>query len=456
MSSTSQQLAEYVAAISFDDFGDDVVEATNELLLDTIGCSLGAFASPPVKSLRREYANHSGNTAATIAGTTETVPVEYTGLINATMARYLDYNDCYMTPTGACHPSDHIMALMSVAEDEGATGADLVEAIVTAYEVQCLGMEQAPVRQNGFDYVTWGAYSSAAAVGKLMGLAGTDLVNAIGIAGASNAPLYVSRRGDVSMWKGVAHPYVTHNAIQACQMVRSGMTGPGAVFDGEYGFREVVSDADLEFGDVPAGDGYRITETGIKHFAAGYYIHSPVTGALELVEEHDIDHEEVDAVHVDIFDHAKELLATPEKWDTDQTRETADHSVPYTVAVAIVDGEVTPEQYEPHRLRAPEVHELMETVTVEGDGELTEHREENPRHIPSRTSITVNGSEYRTRVDAPRGHPERPLTDAQLEEKFENLCSDFLTDEQIATAIDRSRNVHELDTVEPLLDSLVV
>jgi 2-methylcitrate dehydratase len=456
MSSLSRDLAEYADRISFDEFDEAVVDTTSDLLYDTIGCSIGAFTSPPAKALRAEYGGRRGTPAATVVGTDTDVPVEYAGLINGTMARYLDYNDCYMATGGACHPSDHIMPLVAVAQSEGATGRDLAEAIVVAYEVQCRGLDQAPVRERGFDYVAWGTYSSTAAAGVLMGLSIDELVDAFGIAGASNAPLYISRRGDVSMWKGIAHPYVTHNAIQACQMARAGITGPSAVFEGDHGFQAVVSDYDLDFGGTPTGDDYRILETGIKYFATGYYIHSPVTGALELLAEHDIAPEAIDAVHVDIFERAAGALATPEKWGTDQTRETADHSIPYSVAVAIVDGEVTPRQFEPDRLRGSDVHRVMERVTVAEDPDLTAHRREHPRHIPSRTTITVDGTEYVSRVDAPLGHPERPMTDAQLAGKFADLCGGLLGDDQIERVTDHCRSLSTLDSVDPLLAALVI
>jgi 2-methylcitrate dehydratase len=456
MSSISRELAEYVERISFEDFDEAVLDTTSDLLLDTIGCSIGAFASPPSKALRAEYADHRGSTAATVVGTDTDVPVEYAGLINGTMARYLDYNDCYMATGGACHPSDHIMPLLAVAQDEGATGRDLVEAIVVAYEVQCGGLDQAPVRERGFDYVAWGTYSSVAAAGKLMGLSTDELVDAFGIAGASNAPLYISRRGDVSMWKGLAHPYVTHNAIQACQMARAGITGPSAVFEGDHGFQAVVSDYDIDFSGTPTGDEYRILETGIKYFATGYYIHSPLTGALELLEEHDIDPDDIEGVHVDIFERAYGALATPEKWGRDQTRETADHSIPYSVAVGIIDGAVTPRQFEPDRLRGDDVHALMDKLTVAEDDDLTAYRREHPRLIPSRTTITVDGTEYESRVDAPLGHPERPMTDEQLEEKFEELCRGRLSDEQIRRTIGHARRLPELDSLDSILRALVI
>lgn len=456
MTRVSRDLASFVANITISDIGEDVREKTGELLLDTIGCSVAAFTSPPVKALRGTYGDSTGGELATVVGTDRCTSVADAALINAAMARYLDYNDCYMGVTAACHPSDHIMALLSVAEAEGASGAELVEAIVTAYEIEARGIDECPVRTNGFDYVTWGVYSSVAAAGKLMQLSEEELVNAFGIAGASNNPLYVSRRGEVSMWKGVAHAYATHNAIQACQLARNGMTGPEAIFEGPFGFFESVSDGEITFPDQPDFEDLRITGTSIKSFACGYYIHSPVTGVLQLIDEHEIDPEAIDSIRIETFEHAAGMLATPDKWATDLNRETADHSIPYTVAVAVLEGEVTPDQYSERHLRNTSVHELMDRIEVEGAPELTDHRSQHPRHIPSITTITADREEYKIRIDCPLGHPENPMTEEQIERKMTKNCRSYLSDGQIQEVIDVCRSVTALDSVDPLLRPLVI
>ena len=456
MTTVSQELARFSAEISADDFDDETIETAKELVLDTLGCSMGAYSSPPVKALRNAYLDRSGGSEATVIGRSATTAVENAALINAGMARYLDYNDCYMANTAACHPSDHIMPLLSIAETTGATGMELIEAIVTAYEVQGKGLDECPVRVNGFDYAAWGVYSSVAAAGKLLGLSEEEFVDAIGIAGASNNPLYISRRGDVSMWKGIAHPYVSHNAIQACQMAREGLSGPTEVFEGPFGFFEVVSDGEINFANPPGPGDHRILETSLKSFACGYYIHSPVTGALDILESHSIDSSDIESVHVEMFDVAVEALATPEKWNKDLTRETADHSIPYTVAAAIVDGAVTPTQYTEPRLRDGEIHEMMDRITVAENESLTAHREDHPRHIPSITTIEVDGETYEQRIDSPLGHPERPMTDEQVIQKFTDNCTPLLTQAQIDQSIGHCRELDALETVDPIVESVVV
>ena len=456
MSTISRELAAFVSEVTIADLDEEVREMVGELLLDTVGCSIAAYTSPPVKALRRTYSGSAGDRTATIVGTDRRASVADAALVNAAMARYLDYNDCYMSDSAACHPSDHIMALLSVAEAEGATGAEFVEAIVTAYEIEARGLDECPVRTNGFDYVAWGVYSSVAAVGKLMDLSDEQLVNAFGIAGASNSPLYISRRGEISMWKGVAHAYATYNAIQACRMAGNGMTGPEAVFEGPFGFLEVVADGEISFADGPDFDDLRILETSLKSFACGYYIHSPVTGILRLLDEHDVDPTAIESVRVETFEHAVDALATPDKWGADLNRETADHSIPYTVAVAALDGRVTPAQYAEERLRDPEVHRLMERIEVDADPSLTAHRSRHPRHIPSITTVRADGREYQERVDCPLGHPENPMSDEQVRRKLADNCRGYLSDEQVRNCIEVSRSVADLERVDPLVRELVI
>jgi 2-methylcitrate dehydratase len=456
MSTVSQDLATFASEITADELGEETWSAVEALLVDTIGCSVAAYASPPVTALRRAFGGSDGRRSATVVGTDRSAAVADAALVNASMSRYLDYNDCYMCAGGACHPSDHVMALLSVAEAEGATGAQLVESIVAAYEVEARGLEACPVRGQGFDYVAWGVYSSAAAVGTLMDLTHDQLVDAIGIAGASNAPLYVSRRGDVSMWKGVAHPYATHNAIQACEMARHGLSGPTAVFEGPFGFFDVVTKAEMSFDAPPDHGDLRVLGTAIKPYATGYYIQSAVAGTLELLDAHDVAPGAIDGIEVRSFDHAVSVLAGPEKRARGLTRETADHSIPYTVAVAALDGEVTAAQYAPERLDADDVHDMIARVTVEADSALSEHRETHPRHIPAVTTIRAGGETYRTRVDCPPGHPENPMSRERLEAKFAENCRGFLSDDQVQRVVDLCGDVERLERVDPLLEALVV
>lgn len=457
MQLSSTDLAEYAVSLSYDDLDEAVVDQAKKLTLDALACGVNAYPSPPSKVLRSTYAGRTppeGRSGATVMGADTVAPVEYAALINSTMVRYLDFNDCYTTGSSACHPSDHIPALVSVAEAEGATGRDLIEAIVLAYEMQCRGVDTGAAWNNGFDYVTWGAYSSAVAAGKLMGLSADELVDAIGIAGASSNGLLVARLGEVSHWKGVAQPYATHNAIQACQMARNGLTGPERVFEGDGGFCDAVARGEeVSFEALGGRDGdFRILETSFKAYACGYFTHPSITAVTDVVTDHDIAPEDVEAIDVRTFEHAIQVYASgPEKWATDLNRETADHSLPYNVSVAVLDGEVTPRQYEPDRLTDERVHDMMAKVTAEEDPELTEYRRRNPRHVPAVASVTADGRTYETRVDYPVGHPERPMSLDEVETKARGLLDDLLTEGQIESLIDQCDGLDEAASVDDLV-----
>lgn len=459
MELTSNLLAEYALEVSTEDLSPDVLEQAERLVLDSIGCAVGAYTSEPSKALRQVYESRPvKESGATVIGSGHSAPVEYAALLNGAMVRYLDYNDCYISGSSVCHPSDHIPGLLAVAQAENRTGQEFIEALVVAYELQGAGVDSGAIWDEGFDYVTWGAFSGAAAVGKLMGLSLDQLVNAIGIVGASSNSLLVSRLGDVSMWKGVAQGYAIHNAVQACQMARAGLTGPDEVFKGPGGFFEAVSKGPVEIDNLGGRDGahYRIERTNFKPFACGYFMQAPITAVLELVEEHDIDSEEIESIEIEEFEQAVQVLAGPEKRSTDLNRETADHSLPYSVAVAVIDGEVTPRQYQKDRLTDPQVLSLMEKVEVEESEEITRRRAENPGLIPARAHVETTDGIYETEIDYPDGHWKQPMSDQQLEAKFTDLSSGYLSDEQVVEAINECYNLAEANSVSVLLSKLQI
>lgn len=451
---SSETLASFAREVTFDGLAADVVEKVEDVVLDAVGCSVNAFSSPPVSVLRETYGPRFGPDEATIWGTDSGVPVEYAALINGAMVRYLDYNDTFVSGRSVCHPSDHVPVLVSVAEAEGATGVELIEAIVVAYEIECRGVDTGAAWQHGFDYVTWGTYSTAAAAGRLMGLSHDELVNALGIAGTSSNGLLISRLGDVSMWKGVAHSYAAHNAIQACQLARAGMTGPVRVFEGPGGFFEAVSGGPL---DVAFDDGApRVMATNLKPHACGYFMQSSIEATAQLVAEHDLDLSAITAIRVATFEQSVQVLGDEEKWSTDLNRETADHSIPYTTALAVIEGEVHPEHFSQPWLEDPRVHTLMQTVEVVADPALTRYRTEHPGTIPAVVTIEADDGSYTARVDRPVGHATNPMPDAVLRRKVGRLLDPVLSDDQIERAVDACHHLAELESMDELVGHLVV
>lgn len=455
---TSELLAEYAVEMADRDLPDSVEEKAKRLTLDTLGCCLGGYTSPPSKRLRSVYGGSAGTADATVLCSGTPTSLEYAGLLNTTMARYLDYNDTYISQGRACHPSDHIPALLAVAEAEERSGADLLQAIALAYEVEGLGLDTGVTWDNGYDYVTWGSLATAVAAGTLMGLSRRELRNAIGIVGSSTVSLGIARRGEVSMWKGIATAYATHGGIQACQMARAGVTGPEAVFEGPAGFFEVVADRELTVDRLGGRDGanYRIMDAHLKPFPCGYYMQPMIAGVQALVEDHDIDPDAVEEIVIHTFAEAAGILADETKWSTDLTRESADHSIPYTTAIAILYGDVTPDHYRATYRNDPTVHALMERVGVEESKDLTEFVEDNPDATPTIVEIVADGQRYETRLDHAPGHARNPFSRDRLEAKLTEQAAGLLTDDQVDSLVELCNDLGTLNRVDPIVDATIV
>ena len=459
---TSGAIVDYALDLSLDDVPDDVVEAAKRHVLDSLGCCLGAVDSPPAGRLRDLYgsltpgsgAGHPGT--ATVVGTGTRTTVEYAALANAAMVRYLDANDTYISAGRACHPSDHVPALLAVAEAEGASGAAFLEAVVLAYELECLGLDTGAAWERGLDYVVWGGYSGAAAAGRLAGLDRGAMRDAVGIATTSNLALSIARRGEVSMWKGVAHPYVSHNAVQAVSMAGAGLTGPAAVFEGPGGFEEVVAGGPLEVDRWGGRDGaaFRLPDVHLKPYPCGYYLQPIVASVLDLVETHDVDPDAVEAVEVETFDQAAAILAGEEKWAHDLTRESADHSIPYTVAVALRFGDVRVEHYDDATRARDDVHRLMDRVTVTTPDDLNEAAAAAPTSTPSRVRLAVDGETFEARLDRAPGHAERPLSDEALEAKVARLAEGARPPSAVEALVERCSSLEDEPDVEGLVAAL--
>ena len=458
MDFTSRTIAEYASELAFDDIPEPAVEAATRLVYDSLGCCMGAYTSPPSKHLRSLYGDIDARETATIFGDGSETMLEYAALINSTLVRYLDFNDTYISQGRACHPSDHIPALLGVAEAEGADGETLIESIVLAYEIEGAGLDTGVTWDHGYDYVTWGAFSSVAAVGNLLDFDVETYRNALGIAGSSNLTLGIARRGAVSMWKGIAHPYVTHNAVQACAMAEEGITGPDAVFEGPDGFWEVAAGRPLEFeglGGSTQSD-FRITDAHIKPYPCGYYMQPIIAGIVDIVESEGIEPASVTAVDIETFEHAADVLAGEEKWATDLTRESADHSIPYTASIAILFGDITPTHYDREYRENERVHSLMEKVSVAVDPQLTDMAGVNPNSTPSVITIETTEGSHRTHVNYAPGHAENPLSDAELESKFRGMCEPLMTESQLRTIRTMCESLPELSSVDPLIAELTV
>src|SRR5687768_7303001 len=184
----AERLAEFAIGLKFEDLPAAVVHEVKRRIIDSLGCALGAWRAEPCEMARSVASTFSAERGATLLGTSHRVPPDWAAFANGCLVRYFDYNDTYLSKEPA-HPSDNIPAALAVTEAEGASGRELILAIALAYEIQCRLCDAASLRARGWDHVTYGAFSSAIAAGRLMRLDRERMRHAIGIAGVASAAL---------------------------------------------------------------------------------------------------------------------------------------------------------------------------------------------------------------------------------------------------------------------------
>jgi 2-methylcitrate dehydratase len=450
----AHQLADYACALRFEDLSKEVVHEVKRRVIDSLGCALGAWKEEPCAIARRVASDFSAKQGSTIIGTNHKAPPDWAAFANGCCIRYFDYNDTYLSKEPA-HPSDNIAAALAVAESVGVSGRELITAIALAYEVQCRFCDAASIRARGWDHVTYGAFSTALASAKLMKLDPQKTRHSVNIAGVAGAAMRQARVGELSHWKGVAFANAARHGVFSALLARAGMTGPGPIFEGQMGFEKqlgvslgnVAEKFAVPFAKTGDGPASMILRTSIKFWPAEYHSQSAIEAALLLRKEIG-DPAAVRAVTIESHGASVDIIGSePEKWKP-ETRETADHSLPYITAIALIDGEVTERQFEPKRFKDPKVWKFLENVKVQRNAELSGLYPEAAANIVH--VDLLDGRRLTTRVDYPLGHARNPLKDSEVEAKFFLLVNRQLGERRakkiadIVWKLDEAPNVDEL------------
>ena len=429
-----ERLSEYVHSTNYDAVPENVIHETKKRIIDSIGCGIGAFNEGPVKISRKVAEAARDPQGSTVSGTRKRTTPDLAAFVNGIMIRYFDYNDTYLSKEPA-HPSDNIGPCFSVAESEQATGKDLLLSIVLAYEIQCRLCDAADIRHRGWDHVCYGLPSTALAAGKLMDLDPQKMTQAVNLALNSHITMRQVRAGELSMWKGCSFANAARNGVFSALLAREGMTGPSPIFEGEMGFfRQVSGPFEMNIDDFGGRNGsFKIAETYLKFFPAEIHSQTSIWAALEARKE--IEKPE-DIVSVEIASHEAGytiLGRDPEKWNP-LTKETADHSLPYIVAMALLEGKIDNSTYSEKKFRDPKILDFLKKITVVEDKELTA---KYPEAVPNRITVTLSsGKIISKQVDYHKGHPKNPMSDKEIEDKFERLTKKYLSRNQSRKILD--------------------
>jgi len=431
MESISRRMAQFTRTLTYETIPESARKEAKRFLLDSVGCALAALDLPDMKAAYRYIKELGGTPQASIIGHGTQTNMANAALMNALLIRAMDYNDIYWKQDPS-HPSDIIPAALSTGEYGGASGRDILVGIVIAYELEmrmCLAANPG-IREVGWHHASLTQFVSPLVAGRLLGLTEDEMVAAVGISGSSHFTLGGVVAGHLTNMKNTADPMATEAGVRAAMLAKTGYTGPVEVFEGKEGAFDVLGnvtwDPDLMLDGL--GEEFLITQCGYKAFPTEALTHQPITATLELMQENALDPHEVEKVLVKTTTRGADILSDPSKYKP-TTKETADHSLPYCVAVAIAKGNVLPSDFEEEALKDPFVWELLPRINVVADPEIDALFPKVKRAIV--TIKTRDGGSFTKQEDFAKGRAERPLTDEELIGKFRANAQGAVTDNRL-------------------------
>ncbi len=444
-------MSRWASQLEYDQIGEQAVHEARRYLLDSLGCALGGYRQEDALHALAVLDEIANAGPATILGSGKKTDVVSAALANALMVRVMDYNDIYWQQDPS-HPSDIIPAAMACAERQGTGGEELIVGIILGHEFEMRLCEAAfpGIRERGWHHATLTAFVSPIVAGRMLRLTWEQIQHAIGISASHHCTLGAVTAGKLTMMKNTVDPMATQAGVMAALLAEQGYSGPEHVIDGKEGLVHCMGpEWKLELLTEGLGESWRIERCGMKAFPTEALTHAPISAVLKLVREHDLEPDQIEKVYIRSLARAADILADPSKYDP-RSKETADHSLPYVIAAAIVDRQVTPAQFEPEKIMDAKIREQLKKVEVVADPDIEAVFPELQRVIVS--VRTTDEREFKEQLDYPKGDPRNPLTDQEIEEKFDALAAPVLSDDARARLKDAVWNLEKLDSVTALMD----
>ncbi len=455
MDSISRQISRFSLNLKYSDLDTNVIDAVKRFLYDSIGCALGGYSTQDVNIIQELYDDMGGKPEATVIGSGAKIPAFNATFLNSLMIRALDFNDIYWKEDPS-HPSDIIPVALAVGERQNSSTQDVITAIVLAYEFEMRLCEFAKpgIRERKWHHATLTQFVSPIVAGYLLGLNEDQLVNAIGISGAHNLTLGAVTAGKLTMMKNTVDPQAAQSGVMAALMAEKGYTGTEHIFEGKEGLMQTLGpDWDVEKLTDNLGDSFKILDCSMKAFPAEALTHSHISATLKVMTENDLKPDDISEVIVTTIARAVDILFDPEKYKP-KSRETADHSLPYCIAAAIVDRKITTEQFSPEKIKDPQIQAVLPKIK----GVASEEFEKMfPAKQPSKVKVVLkNGQEFSAQLDYPKGDPREPMSDDDLTNKFKSLCSNLIPDSKQDQIKETIFTLEHFDSIKELMEILKI
>jgi 2-methylcitrate dehydratase len=448
--SVTATMSRWAADLQYKDLSQEAVHQAKRFLLDSVGCALGGYQQHDVKIALAVLDEIGGSGKATVFGTGKRIDPVSASLANALMIRCMDYNDIYWKQDPS-HPSDIFPAAIACCERAGSGGKELMVGFVLGHEFEMRLCEAAfpGIRERGWHHATLTAFVSPIVAGRALHLPWEQIQHAVGISASRHCTLGAVTAGKLTMMKNTVDPMATQSGVFAALLAEKGYSGPEHVVDGKEGLQQVFGpNWKLDLLTDGLGDSWRITQCGMKAFPTEALTHTPISAVLDIVKSNDLHPDQVEKIRIRSLARAADILSDPSKYDP-HTKETADHSLPYVIAAALVERRVTPAQFTMEKVMDPKIREQLKKVEVVADPEIE-------KVFPALQRVivrveTADGRSFSKQLDYPKGDPRNPLTDQEVEEKFAALADGVLSTDAQKRVKDAVWNLERVVSVSELM-----
>jgi 2-methylcitrate dehydratase len=444
------KMSQWAAGLRYEDLSKDAVYQAKRFLLDSVGCALGGYQQHDVKIALEVLDEIAGRGPATVIGTGKRMDAVSASLANALMIRCMDYNDIYWKQDPS-HPSDIFPAAIAGCERSKTNGKELIVGLVLGHEFEMRFCEAAfpGIRERGWHHATLTAFVSPIVAGRALRLPWEKIQHAIGISASRQATLGAVTAGKLTMMKNTVDPMATQSGVLAALLAEKGYSGPEHVVDGKEGLTHCFGpDWKLNILTDGLGESWRITQCGMKFFPTEALTHAPISAVLDLVKDNDLHPDQVQKIQIRSLARAADILSDPSKYDP-HTKETADHSLPYVIAAALAERQVTPAQFTMEKIMDPTIRAQLKKVEVVADPEIE-------KVFPALQRVIVNistadGRSFSKQLDYPKGDPRNPLSDQEIEEKFSALADGVMSTKAQNKLKDVIWNLEKVGSVSNLM-----
>lgn len=425
-----ERIANYACRAKFEDLSSASRQQIPVHIIDSLGCQIAALGSGPINACRAQVQEFAptGNVPLIAGGTSNPV---FASFWHTALVRYVDAMDNALAPTETAHTGDNFGGVLTAAAIANSSGKELMLGVAIGWSIQTLLVKYGNFMTRGLDHTAQLAFSVTAAAGRLMGLSQEVIANGIAMAAASDASFAGIRAKPLSQWKGLASSQSTLGAFNALYLAKRGVEGPLGIVEGPNGIEHLLGkpiDIDWEHEKYEG-----VTTATIKKYVAMIHTQSAIECILSLLKKHPIDPTKIQTIEADVpqitFDFSGGGLYGSAATKI-TSKEQADHSLPYLLAVAVLDKEVMQPQFLPERIQRKDVQDLLKKVQIKADDKFTKLY---PKDFCSRITIrTTDGQTVSHEIKNYPGMPSNPFTWDDAVSKFDELTDGYI-DKNLAT-----------------------